>query len=132
VSVLEAIEHGTAVATPQPAHGVTLAPRLTRADGVVDWSARSAIEVDRMVRALQPWPGVLAPIEGVDVQIQAGEPVDLAEGSAPGTVAGREGESVIIATRDGGYRVDLVTPPGRRAMPPAAFLRGRRAREAAR
>jgi methionyl-tRNA formyltransferase len=132
VSVLEVLEQGTAVATPQPADGVTLAPRLTRADGLVDWSVRSAIEVDRMVRALQPWPGVLAPIDGIDVQIQAGEPVDLADGAAPGIVAGRDGESVIIATRAGGYRVDLITPPGKRAMSPAAFLRGRRAREAAR
>jgi methionyl-tRNA formyltransferase len=132
ISVLEAIDHGTAVATPQPIDGITLAPRLGRADGVVDWSVRSAIEVDRMVRALQPWPGVLAPIDGAGVHIQAGEPVDLAGGSAPGTVAGREGDSVVIATRDGGYRVDLITPPGKRAMSPAAFLRGRRPSEAAR
>jgi hypothetical protein len=32
----------------------------------------------------------------------------------------------VIATREGGYRVDLITPPGKRALTPAAFLRGRR------
>jgi methionyl-tRNA formyltransferase len=131
-AVLSALEQGVAVATPQPETGVTHAPRLRREDGRVDWGARRAIEVDRMVRALQPWPGVLAPIEGVDVQIEAGAPVDVPEGSVPGVVAGREGESVVIATAGGGYRVDLITPPGKRAMTPAAFLRGRRSGEAQR
>jgi methionyl-tRNA formyltransferase len=125
--VLGALEHGEATATPQPEQGVTYAARLTREDGRVDWAARSAVEVDRMVRALQPWPGVVAPIDGVDVQIQSGGAVRVDAGSTPGVVAGREGESLVIATRDGGYRVDRVTPPGKRAMAPAAWLRGRRA-----
>jgi methionyl-tRNA formyltransferase len=135
VSVLAAIGDGTAIATPQPEDGVIYAPRLGREDGRVDWAAQSAAEVDRMVRALQPWPGVLAPLEGIDVQIQSGAVAGaggVADGVEPGVVAGREHESVVIATRDGGYRVDLITPPGRRAMTPAAFLRGRQAGEAKR
>ena len=129
VSVLSAIERGTAVATPQPEQGVTYAPRLTRADGLVDWAERSAVEVDRMVRALQPWPGVLASIGGVDVQIQAGGVADVDPEATLGAIARREGESVVVATRDGGYRVDMITPPGKRAMTPAAFLRGQHSEE---
>jgi methionyl-tRNA formyltransferase len=130
VPVLAAIERGTAVATPQPEEGVTYAPRLTRSDGVVDWAGRSAVEVDRMVRALQPWPGVRASIDGVDVQIQAGAIAEVDRDAAVGAIARREGESVVMATRDGGYRVDLITPPGKRAMTAAAFLRGRHHGEA--
>jgi methionyl-tRNA formyltransferase len=111
---------------------VTYAPRLGRADGRVDWAAQRGVDVDRLVRALQPWPGVLASLGGVDVQIQAGAPVDLAATAAPGTFVGNEGESMVIACREGGYRVDLITPPGKRAMSPAAFLRGRRSVEAKR
>jgi methionyl-tRNA formyltransferase len=129
VSVLDAIERGATVATPQPTEGVTYAPRLARADGLVDWAARSANEVDRMVRALQPWPGVLAPLDGIDVQIQAGGVVEIGADTPPGMVARREGEAVVVATRDGGYRVDLITPPGKRPMTPAAFLRGRHSGE---
>ena len=36
---------------------------------------------------------------------------------------------VVIATRKGGYRVDEITPPGKRTMTPAAFLRGRHSSE---
>ena len=131
-AVLATLERGAAIATPQPESGVTYAPRLGREDGRVDWASKSAVEVDRMVRALQPWPGVLAPLGGVDVQIQAGAVAGIAGATAPGIVARHEGESAVITTRDGGYRVDQITPPGRRAMTPAAFLRGRRSSEAGR
>jgi methionyl-tRNA formyltransferase len=131
LEVLSALERGEAHARPQPEIGVTYAPRLGRGDGRVAWAARSAGEIDRMVRALQPWPGVLAPLAGADVQIVAGAVATGADDGEPGSVIGHEGESVVIATMDGGYRVDLVTPPGRRAMTPAAFLRGRRAGEGA-
>ncbi len=123
--VLDALARGNAVAQPQSTIGVTLAPRLRREDGRVDWGARTAVEVDRMVRALQPWPGVVAPLTGVDVQVQQGAVTDSVFGFA-GEIVRHEGESVVIQTRDGGYRLDLITPPGKRAMTPAAFLRGRR------
>ena len=84
-----------------------------------------------MVRALVPWPGVLAPIDRVAVQIQAGGVAGSPVAADPGTIDRREGESVVIATRDGGYRVDMITPPGKRAMTPAAFLRGRQTSKAA-
>jgi methionyl-tRNA formyltransferase len=125
LAVLDRLVNGDAVAVPQPTDGVTYAPRLGREDGRVAWASRSAVEVDRMVRALQPWPGVVAPLAGVDVQVQQGAVTDSAFGFA-GEIVRHEGESVVVQTSDGGYRVDLITPPGKRAMTPAAFLRGRR------
>jgi methionyl-tRNA formyltransferase len=140
VAVLAAMERGTATATAQPEDGVTHAARLTREDGLLDWSARTAEEVDRMVRALTPWPGVTGALAGVGVRILAGRPVSAGEvaapvsggahsgpgGAIPGSVVGTEGESAAVATAAGLYRIDTVQPPGRRAMSAAAFLRGRR------
>ncbi len=123
--VLDRLARGEAAAEPQPVEGVTYAPRLGREDGRVDWSEQTAVVVDRMVRALQPWPGVVASLAGVDVQVQQGGVTDSPFGSA-GEVVRHEDESVVVQTRDGGYRIDLITPPGKRAMTPAAFLRGRR------
>ncbi len=130
LGVLDHLGRGGMIATPQPEDGVTYAPRLSRADGRVEWPEKRAIDVDRMVRALQPWPGVLAPLDGVEVQIQSGGVADDGAGGTPGSVTRREGESVVVAAREGGYRIDRVTPPGRRTMTPAAFLRGRRSPEA--
>jgi methionyl-tRNA formyltransferase len=126
VGVLARIASDEIAAHAQPEDGVTYAPRLRRDDGRVDWAERSGVDVDRMVRALQPWPRVVAPLSGVDVQMQAGAPEDVPPGSEPGSLVRTEGESVVIAARAGGYRADLITPPGKRSMTPAAFLRGRR------
>jgi methionyl-tRNA formyltransferase len=126
IGVLDLLEHGGITAQPQAADGVTHAPRLRRDDGRVRWTERTAIEVDRTVRALTPWPGVVAPLAGVEVQIKAGFVVELEAGGTPGAVVVTDRESVVVAAREGAYRVDLITPPGKRAMTPAAFLRGRR------
>lgn len=147
VAVLAALERGTAVAKPQSEEGVTYAARLTREDGLLDWPARTAEEVDQMVRALIPWPGVTGDLAGVGVRILAGHPVSQDEieipgsagaapapaggtpassGATPGSVVRMEGESALVATAAGLYRLDTLQPPDRRAMSAAAFLRGRR------
>ena len=127
VAVLAALERGAAFATPQPEEGMTYAARLTREDGVLNWAARSAEEVDRMVRALDPWPGVTADLAGASVRILTGRPASAGEPAAtPGSVLRTQGESALVATAAGAYCVDAVQPPGRRAMSGAAFLRGRR------
>ena len=132
VAVLRSLAEGRAAATPQPDEGVTLAPRLTREDGALRWADCSAIEVDRAVRALDPWPGVTTQLAGAPVRVLAGGVAEdsgqrLADAPAlPGAVLARVGEGAVVATRDGAYRVDRVLPPGSRAMSAAAFLRGRR------
>ena len=82
--MLAALERGTAAATAQPEDGVTYAARLTREDGLLDWSARSAEEVDRMVRALSPWPGVTGDLAGVAVGILGGQTDPRGGGGEPG------------------------------------------------
>ena len=130
--VLRQIARGEATATPQPDEGVTLAPRLSREDGEVRWDECSAADVDRRVRALQPWPGVTASLDGTRVRVLAGHADSSAEHHAadadPGAIIELDGEAAVIATREGAYRVDRVLPPGSRAMTAAAFLRGRRTR----
>jgi methionyl-tRNA formyltransferase len=126
VEVLGALERGEAVATPQDAAAATVAPRLRREDGRVDWTAASAVEVDRRVRALDPWPGVTAPLGGAEVRLLAGEPLDREPGAEPGSVLRTAGEVAEVATRRGVYAVRRVQPPGRRPMDAAAYLRGRR------
>lgn len=127
VEVMAALERGEARATPQPDEGVTHAPRLTRADARLGWAEHDAAAVDRRVRGLQPWPGTTARLGGQAVRIlSGGVEADATAGAEPGTVTAVQGGSVVVATRQGGYRVDTVQPPGRRAMDAAAYLRGRR------
>ena len=128
VEVLAGLEAGTVTAAPQDGAAATLAPRLRREDGRVDWSEMGAAEVDRRVRGLDPWPGVTAPLGGTDVRLLAGEPLARGDGAGPpGTVLRTDREVAEVATRGGVYAVRRVQPPGRRPMDAAAYLRGRRA-----
>ena len=128
VEVLAAIESGTAPPPrPQDDTAATLAPRLTRADGELDWET-APLEIDRALRALQPWPGTSVPLGGERVRLLRGEPAIAAARppAEPGTLLGVTGGSVLVACRGGAYRVDEVQAPGRKPMDAAAYLRGRR------
>ena len=112
---------------PQDESQATYAPRLTREDGRVDWRSSSAVDVDRRVRALQPWPGVTAAIAGLDVRILEGSVIAMHAGSTPpGEVVAVVDGAADVATADGVYRVERLQPAGKRVMEAAAYLRGRR------
>ena len=125
LETLAAIADGSAEAVAQDEQLATLAPRLRREDGVVDWTG-AADAVDRRVRALQPWPGVTAPLAGLEVRILEGAAVDGDAERGPGEVVRLVGEEADVATASGTYRVARVQPPGGRPMSAAAYLRGRR------
>ncbi len=105
---------------PQPEAGMTYAPKLSREDGVLDWT-QSTAALDRRIRALNPWPGTFTHLGSEVMKIHAGLPVD-AHGT-PGTVLD---DHLSIATGDGALRITRLQAPGRAAMSAEAFLNGRK------
>lgn len=115
--VLRALEERPAPLA-QPAEGVTYAPRLTREAGRIDW-AQDAVQIERQVRAFDPWPGTFTLLGGVVLKVLRAEVV---EGDwAPGTVLD---ERLTVACRRGALRPTWVQLAGRPAMGTDAFLRG--------
>jgi methionyl-tRNA formyltransferase len=92
----------------------TLAPKLAREDGALDWQL-DAQEIDRRVRAFQPWPGVTVPFQGVRVKVLKGHPGDGS--GAAGQVLAVDGEGVEVAASRGSYVLEEVQPPGGRSLP---------------
>jgi methionyl-tRNA formyltransferase len=110
------VEHPIPV--PQPADGVTYAPKLTRDVGRIDWTRDSAA-IERQVRALDPWPGTFTTLRGTVLKVLA---VELAHGSGPpGTALD---DRLTIACRTEALRLTRVQLAGRPAMAADAFLRG--------
>jgi methionyl-tRNA formyltransferase len=107
-------------ATAQPAEGATYAAKLTREDGRIDWS-RDATHILRQVRALNPWPGTFAELDGEVLKIHAALPA-TGEG-APGTVLD---DALTVACGSGAIRLARIQLPGRAALEASAFLRGRK------
>lgn len=101
----------------QPDEGATYAPKLTRADGALDWTA-PATALDRQVRALNPWPGTWTMLGDEVLKIHDAEPA-LGSGP-PGTVL----QGLTIACGEGALRLIRVQRPGRAPMAADAMLRG--------
>jgi len=108
-------------AQPQDDAAATLIRPFTRQDGWIEWQ-RSATELDRRVRALQPWPGAWTTLDGRRLHIRAAHPV--AGVSAVPIGALLPGEHPRVACGDGALALDVVQPEGRAAMPADAWRRG--------
>jgi len=123
VATLDALERGDLTAEPQPADGVSLAPKVTREDARVDWST-PAFHVDRQVRACTPSPGAWTTWGEELIGVGPVLPVDQPEPLAPGQVlVGRT--EVHVGCGDGrAVRLGDVRPPGKRAMAADAWARG--------
>ena len=138
-AVIEAIERlqaavaaGVApheVGVPQDAAQATRAPRLAKADGIVDWSWPAA-RIERLRRALEPWPrattfftradGVRQRLVLADVAVEP-----TATSAIPGTVSSTTDDRIVVACGEGTALAILrLVPEGRREMSAADFLRG--------
>jgi methionyl-tRNA formyltransferase len=120
VEALAGLAAGTLRPRPQPEAGVTYAAKLRRDEGRLDWR-RPAIELERAVRALNPWPGTWFEIAGERIKILAADLVPESSGAAPGTVLG---DRLAIACAEGALRPTLLQRAGRGAVDLEAFLRG--------
>jgi methionyl-tRNA formyltransferase len=114
---------GRLVAVPQPAEGVTLTRPLRREDGRLDPS-RSAVELERKVRAYQPWPGAyVETVVGRLIVWSAG--VDGAgDGDAPGGIVADGRDGIAIATAEGRLVLGEVQLPGKNRCSAADLRRG--------
>ncbi|MCX0242779.1 MULTISPECIES: methionyl-tRNA formyltransferase [Streptomyces] len=121
-ATMDGIEDGTLHAVPQPADGVTLAPKITVEDAQVQWSA-PALRVDRVIRACTPAPGAWTLFRGERLKlVQATPAVDRSE-LAPGELSVGK-NNVFVGT--GSHAVELlwVQPQGKKPMRAADWARG--------
>jgi methionyl-tRNA formyltransferase len=133
VATLDGIEDGTLRALPQPAEGVSFAPKLTPADARVDWT-RPAHLVDRQIRGCTPDPGAWTEFDGArlklwPVSLTSPAGGDTGASLAPGELR-VERDTVYAGTGSRPVRLGDVQPPGKRHMPAADWARGLHAGQA--
>jgi len=122
VTTLDGIASGTLEPRPQPADGVSLAPRIEVADARVDWALPSHV-VDRRIRGVTPAPGAWTTWRGERLRLGPVAPVE--DDLAPGELrTGRDG--VTVGTGRGAVRLGEVQPAGKRMLPAADWARGAR------
>ena len=115
--VLKTLSNLPLPAEPQPTDGVTYAAKIDKAEARIDWT-QPAVDVDRRIRALSPFPGAWCEILGVRVKLLRSR---LADGvGQPGQVL----HGMVIACGDGAVEITLAQREGKRPMTADDFLRG--------
>ena len=118
IEVLADLDAHPAVA--QPADGITYAAKIDKAEARIDW-ARSASEVERLVRAMNPAPGAWFEVGGERVKLLAAQVLPF---SFPGGEGTTVDDQLAIACGDGAIRPLTVQRAGRGAQSVEEFLRG--------
>jgi methionyl-tRNA formyltransferase len=122
--VLDEIADGRVQWTPQPATGVTPAPKLERRDAWLDWS-EPAEALMRRVRAMAPRPGAFTALDGEVLRVLAARVRPGVADAPPGTVRCRSGEPLRVATGAGWLEPRVLQRAGGRPLDVDAYLRGR-------
>jgi methionyl-tRNA formyltransferase len=124
VATIDGIESGELAARPQPAEGVSLAPKITTEDAQVRWG-EPAIAVSRRVRACTPAPGAWTSLNGARIKLWPFAGVADDPDVPPGQLR-VQGPRVLVGTGTRPVRLGDVQPPGKRRMPAADWARGLR------
>ncbi len=127
-ATMDGIESGALVARPQPADGISLAPKITTEDAHVDW-AKPAPAVSRLIRACTPAPGTWSVLDGT--RLRVGPLAGVAAASASGATPGPgellvERSRVLVGTATLPVELGDVQPDGKRLMRATDWARGLR------
>jgi methionyl-tRNA formyltransferase len=113
---------GKLIPHAQPEDGTTYAPMLKKEDGLLDFT-RSAVELERRVRAMNPWPGAWFEWNGNLLKVVRASVLSVEKGLVSGSrfiIGGRPA----VMSADGALALDEVQPSGRKIMSGKAFLSG--------
>ena len=129
-TTLDGIADGSLTAVPQPADGVTVAPKVTVEDARVRWDLPAHV-VDRRIRAVTPNPGAWTMIGDLRVKLGPIIVEETSDGLAPGAIR-VERKGVHIGTSSQPVRLGQIQAPGKKPMNAADWARGARLDESAR
>lgn len=126
IEALPGILSGELHPEPQDERLVTYAQKLSKDEARIDWQ-RPAIEIERQIRAFNPWPVAETRLEGEVLRLWAAQAEPEAPVSAaPGCVLTTSKAGIEVASGAGRVRITRLQPAGKRPMAAADFLNGRR------
>ena len=119
--VVEALSALPLVAEAQPLAGVTYAHKIEKAEALIDWQ-RSAAELDRHIRAFNPFPGAQALFKGQTIKLWQAIPV--AGRGKNGQILAVDRKQIVIACGEGALAVQELQKAGGKRLPVQQFLAG--------
>jgi methionyl-tRNA formyltransferase len=122
VATMDGVEEGELEPRPQPADGVSFAPKLTPDDAHLDWKS-PALHIDRLVRACTPAPGAWTTFRGDRLKIGPVRPRPDEPPLAPGRLKVTK-TAALVGTGTHPVALGEVQPPGKQPMAAADWARG--------
>jgi len=126
MDVVSQLDAGNAVFEVQDESQVTLSPKISKEEGVIDWT-QSAVKIDCHVRAMQPWPKASTLMHADDAALRCilvdVEPLQDATSGEPGTVIDSD-KRLLIGTGSGVLQIHRIQPQGKQVMDAVAFMNG--------
>jgi methionyl-tRNA formyltransferase len=124
---LDSILDGTAKFVPQAAEGVTYAPKLSKADALLDWT-EPAVRLERRIRAYNPWPVAETRLDGAQLRCWLARTLPTTDGAPPiaepGAIVAAGADGIDVQTGLGLLRLLSVQLAGRQRLGAAEFANG--------
>jgi methionyl-tRNA formyltransferase len=117
---LNAIVDGQIPALPQPDEGASYAPKIAKEEAAISWQA-TAHQLERQVRAFNPWPGAETQTGGQRLKIWRAHALVDDSGQPPGSVIAEGRDGIVVACGQGCLQITRLQLAGRRALDAAAF-----------
>ncbi|MET0265365.1 MAG: methionyl-tRNA formyltransferase [Duganella sp.] len=121
VEALGKMQHGQLEAVVQPEQGVNYAAKIGKEEAALDFQL-SALELDRKIRAFNPFPGAHGVVNGVTVKLWGAEIADAS--GAPGQVLAADAQGIVVACGSGALRLTTLQKPGGKRLPAVEFIKG--------
>jgi len=125
VDTLDSMVAGRASETPQDEASATYAPRLTKAEALVDWSL-PARQIHNVIRGLHPWPHAQTYLDGTRLILLGSSPSPENPSAPPGTIVVAHGDVLSVAAGQGCVHLLQLQAEGKRPMATREFLAGHR------
>ena len=122
VEVLARLQRGELSPVAQATDGATYAAKVDKAEARIDW-CKPALELERAVRAFDPYPVAACQLDGVPLKIWRAC-AESAGGQPPGTVLASGADGIVVACGEGSLRITELQRAGGRRLNAAEFLRG--------
>ncbi|BCO17163.1 methionyl-tRNA formyltransferase [Alteromonas sp. KC3] len=104
----------------------TYAKKLSKEEALINWHDDAA-QIERNIRAFNPWPVAWMKIDEHNVKVWSGDVVALDNAVSPGTIVSANKEGITIATGKGALRITSLQIPGKKALPAADVINARQA-----
>ena len=124
IRAIDGMADGSIIPVPQTDEGVSLAPKLEKEDGEINWS-KGAGDIRNLIRGTNPFPGAFTFWRNKLLKVHRAT-VDTGQGEA-GIVIGADGKrGLVVGAGEGALVLDEVQPAGKKRMSGADFVRGYR------